>query len=114
MRTSPREIVALQKFARWLGWRGLTTQRQIERKTTEHVNRGWRMIWFETPGMPDFGLQINIAPRWNAAVYAMRYRICSGWHRFVVTYDDDDAFRQEANRLDVWLHKRWFTTPSRR
>src|SRR4051794_38496049 len=89
-------------------------KRHIVRERTPHIARGYRIISFETPGMPELGLQINIAPRWVASVYAMRYRMISGWHRFEVTWSDDETFRAEARRIEEWLHARWFTSPKGR
>ena len=55
----------------------------------------------------DFFLQINESPQGQAltyvgAIYAMRYRICSGWHRFKLS----DSIEGVA----PWLHRRWYDT----
>jgi hypothetical protein len=46
-------------------------------------------------------------------VYAVRFRIVTGWHSLRLTPDEscDDA---EVERLDGWLNRRWFDTPANR
>jgi hypothetical protein len=67
----------------------------------------------------DFFLQFNEAPPgqtvvYVGAVYAMRYRLCSGWHRFTL-FGTPEAMAQEATKLGQWLHRRWYETlPMRR
>jgi hypothetical protein len=57
-------------------------------------------------------LQINECPigqttTYTAAVYAIRYRIYTGWHSLKLPCDVHCVDR-EADRLDSWLHARWF------
>jgi hypothetical protein len=43
----------------------------------------------------------------EAAVYAIRFRICTGWHKFRLPQDEVQA-RRGAERLSPWLQSRWF------
>jgi hypothetical protein len=70
-----------------------------------------RWYYHETPDGVMF--QINEMPTWCAAVYAVRYRICTGWHEFVL-YDEKLLLEQEADRLRSLLHIDWFTSFERR
>lgn len=79
-------------------------------------------MWYEAGkadgGRDDLFLQINESPigqaiAYEACVYAIRYSIVSGWHSMKLTpYGQfDDA---EPQRLDDWLHRRWFVAPANR
>ena len=61
-------------------------------------------------GYPRF--QINECPigqtkTYVAAVYALRYRIYTGWHPFRLK-PDGHCDADDLARLDGWLHRRWF------
>ena len=65
-----------------------------------------------TGGRNDLFLQINESPpgqtaTYAAAVYAIRYRIFTGWHKFRLS-DSDDDLRREMARLAAWLAWEWF------
>jgi hypothetical protein len=111
-----KPIATLRTFARRLGWSPLRCRQQRfeDQKplTTWYVsgnNDGSRNAMF---------LQINECPigqtaAYTAAVYAIRYRICSGWHA-VRLNKDSDQIRDEAERLDPWRHHRWFQSVANR
>jgi|SRR6185312_14638822 len=104
----------LKRFARNLGWQRL---RQWRREGGSRT-----VVWYEAGKAAgqrdDLFLQINESPigqaiAYEAAVYAIRYAIVSGWHSMKLRPDGhcDDA---EVQRLDGWLHRRWFDTPANR
>lgn len=43
-------------------------------------SRSVEIVWFESGSHRTALLQINLRPRLRAAVYALRYRIFTGWH----------------------------------
>jgi hypothetical protein len=50
---------------------------------------------------------------YTGAVYAIRYRIVSGWHKLRLFANHDDL-RCEAVRLEPWLAWNWFATAEKR
>jgi len=108
---TPDPLVELRKFARKLGWRGF---RQLR-----HEYDAGTILWYIAGSTRDnLFLQINESPIgqaivYEAAVYATRYAIVSGFHAMRLTPDGrcDDS---EVQRLDNWLHRRWFDTPASR
>ena len=104
----------LKRFARNLGWQRLRRWR--------HDHDGTTVVWYSAGKADgkrdDLFLQINESPigqaiTYEAAVYAIRYAIVSGWHSMKLTPDGhfDDG---DLQRLDDWLHRRWFDTPANR
>ena len=83
---------------------------------TKHQHRGELespIEWYESGELEDVLLQINLAPVLSACVYAMRYRICSGWHE--IQYASSEVLiRGEIERLSPWLKYSWFRTASER
>lgn len=111
-----KPLSALSLFALKLGWPDLRCWQQA------FENDGATVTWYEAResegARGDLFLQINECPigqtaTYTAAVYAIRYRICTGWHAMKLTPDGrcDDI---EVKRLDSWLHRRWFDTPDNR
>jgi hypothetical protein len=109
----------LEKWIRLLGWRThLRMYRHvIDDDASSHLRREV-ITWYETGpatgGRDHFCLQINEAPQgqmatYEASVYAIRYRICTGWHRFRL-YWTDEKLKREAKRLGEWLHRQWFAS----
>jgi hypothetical protein len=82
-----------------------------------------RASWYESSPSDgvrnDFFLQVNEAPSGQAstyvgAVYAMRYRLCSGWHSCTLRSTAEEQAAEIAH-VDAWLHRRWYeTAPMRR
>ena len=113
----------LEKWTRLLGWRWrLRMYRHVIANDAPRELCGKVITWYEagksTGGRADCFLQINEAPQgqamsYAASVYAIRYRICTGWHEFRL-YSTDEALRQEAERLGGWLHWQWFASLERR
>jgi hypothetical protein len=111
---SDKPLVELAKFAAALGWPGLHIfqHRWLDGDTPVVTT------WYESGNsggfQSDFFLQINESPSgqicaYVGAVYAIRYRICSGWHAFTL-YDTAEQQAAEASKLDAWLHRRWYDT----
>lgn len=117
-RISPRDkpIAELRTFARRLGWPQLRRYQHLCEERTLLVT------WYESGdsdgSRSDLFLQINECPigqtaTYTAAVYAIRYRICTGWHS-VQLGPDAHRLECEVERLDHWLHRRWFKAPANR
>lgn len=99
----------LSYWAACLGWNGL--------KRYESTDRLPPFVWYEcgdnTGERDHFALHISVGRRptnaCRAAVYAIRYRIMSGWHEFTL-YRTTAEIEREARRLDGWLHRKQFST----
>lgn len=117
-----KPVAALRTFARKLGWPSLRScQHTIEACDT--YPDGLLLTWYESglaKGLrSDLFLHMNESPigqtsSYEVAVFAIRFRLFSGWHamRLADGQLHDDA---EVERLDPWVHRRWFhTLPSRR
>ncbi len=91
---------ALSVFASALGWKKLTLrQHQVDDRSV--------ITWFETGSADDIMLQINKIPCYAVAVFAVRYRICTGWHRVHVERTEH-SMHKEAQRLREWFDRKWF------
>lgn len=99
----------LRLFSRTLGWPPVS-------RVKKSING--RVIYFyevgqTTLGRDHFALTIHACNLddsrcdYSAAVYAIRYRICSGSH--VLSIPDKSSAIREAQRLDVWLGNHWFS-----
>jgi hypothetical protein len=58
-------------------------------------------------------LQINESPSGNTkdfvgAVYALEYKLCTGWRRFAFP-DTNATLRDAVARTNDWLNRKWFT-----
>jgi len=113
LRTNLKPLPALRTFTRLLGWRNLRRNRHVVPKDEHCLPAGTEIIWYTCGDYDDVILQINGAPSWRAAVYAIRYGICTGWHEFTLA-TDVQRIGTEAQRLDQWLHRRWFSSRLRR
>ena len=103
-------MAQLQNFIRLLGWRGQL--REYRHRPSEPIGIK-EIIWYEV-GMSkglrtDFFLQINPTPQsqtheYQAAVYARRYRIYTGWHGFRISGTGDELKREIARleKLVAW------------
>jgi hypothetical protein len=114
--TQAKPIAALRAFARRLGWSPL--------RRFQHASENGNLLitWYESGNnhgsRNDLFLQINECPigqtaTYTMAVYAIRYRICTGWHSMKLARDAR-RLDCEAERLDSWLHRRWFESPANR
>jgi hypothetical protein len=98
----------LGKLASLLGWPRLTRwQHRIREGVGDHSEQV--VVWYDGGSVDDVLYQINLAPWPHAGVYAVRYRLCTGWHR-VRSLKNSAMVKAEAMRLEEWLHARWFTT----
>lgn len=110
-----KPLAELQQFARALGWSRL---RMFQHTLQDAPGKSKIITWYES-GFNDGGklalfLQINEHPigtlrTYNAAVYAMRYRMCTGWLPFRLTA----ALQHDPNESECLagrLHRKWFQT----
>ncbi len=98
-------------LARRLGWDEPTRHEYVVRSPDVEVAA--RIIWFECGSSDDVLLQINTNPALHAGAFAVRYRICTGWHAIDPLTTEVDVAR-EAARLEPWLARHWFTTTADR
>jgi hypothetical protein len=94
-----KPLASLRAVAASWGWHGLELWQ-------EALADGLVVTWYSTSD-PKFFLQINEHPIGQAetyavAVYAYRYGICTGWHRFRLGDDSEIAL------LGPWLRRRQF------
>lgn len=103
------ETLYLRRFAGMLGWRSIHAYEHIVRDSLL-VASGLSLIrWYESGSLEDILLQINLVPDYRAAVYAIRYKLCTGWHKFTL-HKERDSLQQEADRVRKWLARSWFTS----
>ena len=121
---SRKPLRQLQKFTRLLGWQSplRLCQHRVGGKDAPADLQGSLITWYEvgksTGGRYDCFLQINESPQgqtitYTGSVYAIRYRIWTGWHEFRLFNRNDDLGR-EATRLATWLARDWFATFEKR
>jgi hypothetical protein len=112
-------LTSLSRFAAALGWHDLKAYQHRYLDGDTLVTTTWYESDTAEGRRSDFFLQINHAPCADAdafvgAVYAMRYGICTGWHRFTL-HTDPQLSLAEAGKIESWLHRRLFETlPMRR
>ncbi len=113
-----KPLAALSQFASALGWHELQIfqHRYLDGDTL--VTTTWYESGIANGRRSDLFLQLNEAPSgqivtYVGAVYAMRYRICSGWHPFTL-HGSAQELAAEASNVEGWLHKRWFETLTQR
>ena len=103
----------LKRLASILGWRILREHRHAVDRSVPNLRKG-RIITFWCIGDYDnLALHINENPPWYACVFAMRYRICTGWH-WLYPYKDERRIQEEAERLHEFFWRGWFTSLKRR
>ncbi len=105
-------LLKLEAFARRLGWGRLKRYRHTVQGSIDPREDGTIIEWYEAGKWERAFLQINTNP-WRAAVYAIRYRLCSGWYEFRFPNFTRMA-ESEAERLQSYLAARWFRTPTTR
>ena len=117
-RISPRDkpIAWLRTFTRQLGWSRLRSNQHLLEERKQLVR--WYQSGDSNCSRNNLFLQINECPigqtaTYTAAVYAIRYRICTGWHSLELG-PDAHHLEREVERLDHWLHRRWFDSPANR
>jgi hypothetical protein len=108
-----KELSLLRSLWRLLGWSDLHREQHSFARLSSGRNSDETFTWYETGDLDDVYLIVNRSPVWCAAVYAIRFRIFSGWHEFDLSADRA-AQEAEANRLSPWLERRWFMNPDSR
>ena len=117
-----KPFTSLQRFAAALGWSPLRIhQHAIDNDPT--VSTSYVVTWYESGdcGNPrtDCFLQINEHPigqtrSYSGAVYAIRYRLFTGWHEFRL-HRSKRELAAEVSRIGDWLSRDWFDSlPKRR
>jgi hypothetical protein len=96
----------LNLLATWLGWG------ELEYGATDSPDMP-KVEWYEARKPHGVAFQINVQPVFGVAVYALRYRLVSGWHPFHLSTIDDHILA-EAWRLDQFVAYDWFRTIERR
>ena len=96
------------KWAKLLGWPTLKRyEHRIDESAPEDL-RGLIIRWYEWEcRKTGIVFQVNRMPVWHAGVYAIRYRICTGWHVFRLR-SDPSSLRREAERVGDFLRADWF------
>ena len=100
----------VSRFARLLGWKDLESNTHTYSRKAKSGETIVRVVrWFDYTSADDLRLQINETPCLSAAVYAIRFKICSGYYPILL--DDEWAnVNDEAERLRSRLHRSCFTT----
>lgn len=119
LRNKPR--AQLRRFAALLGWEPLETfQHLIDDLPANSPSRviSWYVCGECEGGRADFFLQLNESPigqtvTYEGAVFALRFRLFTGWHPFTLV-DDTQSMQSEAQRVGEWLKREWFDSPARR
>jgi hypothetical protein len=117
LKNGDESIGLLRVWSRSLGWKSRLRAyrhwagRDAKRRLGVEVVR-WYECGQSTGGRFDCFLQINEygrphAEQYEAAVYAIRFRLCTGWHRFRL-FGDQEKLKREADRLADWLDWKWF------
>ena len=101
---SSKPLAALRAVAASLGWRGLELWQRV-------FDDGRVVTWYSTSDRKFF-LQINEHPigqveTYAAAVYADRYGICTGWHRFRLGDGATTAALASWLRRPQFKDRRW-------
>ena len=99
----------LRMYAASLGWNALT-KHAISVPHRIGKQPPTRITWFQSYLPNDAFLQINLLPRPQAAVYALKFRLFTGWRPIPTPKRPP---RPADNRLDR-LHAKWFQTPAAR
>jgi hypothetical protein len=97
----------LQLFAAALGWKGLQEEVHVFAEAVPGIPAGGHIRFWVSGNYDDIALHITENPPWYACVHAIRYRLHSGFHKFVL-FEDPASLRAEAARLSTFLHRRWF------
>lgn len=105
----------LKVFCANLGWQNLALNRSPMANEESKLAR--LEDFFFTVGEMDSSLyvQINPQPKQHArlfaiSVYAMRYRLCTGWHGFML----DRNWRAESESVGKWVSATHFCSPQNR
>lgn len=103
----------LMKLCHYLGWPTVIEHRHVVARTVPNLRKGQVIRFWYYGDYDTLALHINENPPWYACVYALKYRICTGWHKFY-PYKNEDRLRREASRLSEFLSYSFFCTPVQR
>ena len=117
--TTEEAFLGLQQFVEQLGWHGLRIQESVS--PPAHSIPDGLSRYFYTIGEMDDGLYVQINPKpefhprlFAMSVYAMRYRICSGWHAFLLP-PTSSVQNEELAKIEPWTgHARFDSQSARR
>lgn len=111
-RPSPQLIASAEAFADYLGWPTLELcEHQIPADVQARIGGPPSVWWFEATWIPGVWLQVN-QQFLSAAVYAVRFRLVSGWYPLELA--SPKQARREADALHSRLAFEWFSTPAGR
>ncbi len=111
-RPSPELIASAEAFADHLGWPGLELlEHRIPADVQARLGCAAWVWWFEAAWIPGVWLQLN-QHLLSAAVYAVRFRVVSGWYPLELA--SPEQARQESEALHSRLAFEWFSTPAGR
>ncbi len=109
-----QSFTQLRRILHWLGWEGLQMERAPVEKQSESAHP--LMEYFFTIGEMDSQLYLQVNPLplqhsrlYGICVYAMGYRLCSGWHGIIPTCTDD-AMRIQLDHVRSWIARDNFTS----
>lgn len=69
------------------------------------------IVWYESVVAYSATLQVNVSPSPHACVFAMRYRICTGWHPIML---EGEPLRKRVSAVASFLALRWYETSEMR
>ena len=92
-----------------LGWPAIKEERRILEPRPERDEPRREIVWYEGHSKHGLTIIINRQPCWNCAVYALRYRLFSGWHEFALGRTSTQLL-MEASRLESTVAHEWFAT----
>lgn len=102
----------LNQFSQLLGWGDLTRFTHVIPFPLTQPQKSRLIVWYEAGDCElDCILQVNLRPT-RAAIYALRYGICTGWHEFRCT--SPQTVWMEARRLRPILGAACLETPQSR
>ena len=111
-RPSPHLIASAEAFANRWGWSGLALhEHRIPADVRGRIGGAASVWWFEAALAPSVCLQLN-QHRLSAVVYAVRFRLVSGWYPLELA--SPKQARCEADALHSRLACEWFSTPTGR
>src|SRR5262245_61383434 len=88
---------ALSEFALLLGWANLRQNQRKVSGASSTPDSEATLTWYTSGSCEDTLFQINAHSSWRACVYAIRYRLCTGWLPFQVSLSSA-AIKREAQR----------------
>lgn len=103
----------IRRFIRLLGWPRPTYGRHVVRGSLEPKQDGMILRWYDSGNYDYALLEINLQPNVRACVFAIRYRLCTGWYE-ISPLISDHCLQNEVQRLDEYLAYKWFSSNKNR